>query len=65
MSLTDGSVICAHCGEWMTSCALCKGVEKTIDRTAELARQAREERKAERELAAQSAAIKRAANPHL
>lgn len=65
MSITDGSVICAHCGDWRTTCPLCIGMEKTIDRTAEIARQAREEREAERELNAQSNAIKRAANPHL
>ena len=62
MSITDGTVICANCGEWMTSCALCRGEERTIDVSAKLARLAREEREAEIELAAQSRCIKDAAS---
>ena len=65
MSIADGSVICAHCGEWRTTCPLCIGEEKLIDRTAIIARQVREDREAELELARQSNAIKHAANPDL
>ena len=65
MAITDGTVICGHCGEWQTTCQLCMGEEKIIDRTADLMRQWKEEREAEHELNAQSAAIFRAANPNL
>ena len=65
MGITDGSVVCAHCGEWRTTCSLCIGEEKTTDRKAMFARRDIEEREADREIARQSNAIKRAANPHL
>ncbi len=65
MGITDGTVSCARCGEWMTTCSLCKGEEILTDHSTRLFRESQDERLAERELYQQSRAIKRAANPTL
>ena len=65
MAITDGSVVCGHCGEWRTTCPLCIGEERLVDMTSTLARQAREDREAEREMDRQSAAIRSASTPQI
>lgn len=61
MSITDGSVICALCGEWRTTCALCVGEEKLIDRRREIRRELDELRQADYELWQQEKCIRDAA----
>lgn len=56
--ITDGTFVCAGCGEWKTGCSLC-GIATLIDCRADIARKSREEFEAERELANQERAIRR------
>lgn len=59
--ITDGTFVCAACGEWRTGCNLC-GVAVLMDCRDEIARKSREEFEAERELSRQERAIRRGAN---
>lgn len=61
MSITDGSFVCGHCGEWRTTCHLCIGKERLIDRTAVLTREAQYRDEAGKELHMQYRSIRLAA----
>ena len=58
MGITDGTVICALCGDWCTTCPLCVGEEKLIDRTRQLNMEAIRRREADDELRRQEEAIR-------
>jgi hypothetical protein len=65
MGITNGTVTCARCGEWQTTCSLCAGGELLMDHSVRLLREAHDERLGKREIERQSESIKRAANPSL
>lgn len=60
MSVTDGTFVCALCGEWLTGCSLC-GTAPLTDRRAQIEADARAARDAETEMWRQEQAIKRSA----
>jgi hypothetical protein len=60
MSITDGSFVCALCGEWLTGCGLC-GAAPMQDMREQQRREEAEARDAERELMWQERSIRQAA----
>lgn len=59
--ITDGTFVCALCGEWLVGCGLC-GKAPLVDQRLALAREEREAREADAELASQERAIRREAD---
>lgn len=59
MTVTDGTFVCALCGDWRTGCPLC-GEAPLHDRRKEIAREERDRLFAEHELAQQERAIRNA-----
>lgn len=60
MGLTDGSFVCALCGEWRTACGLC-GEAPLLNARERRRQEVAADRDADAELRAQERAIRRAA----
>lgn len=59
MSITDGTFVCALCGEWLTGCALC-GDAPLLDMRDTIRREREARAAAEREERDQERAIRQA-----